>query len=88
MRIAAQNPQFLLLDDFLDPEAFEMLWRWFQVAPFFNNDLRGLTGAWRLDDGRVMRGPDIYYGAVAGESVQDSLCSASLSGLEVRLIDG
>lgn len=59
------NEQFMVIDDFLEPEEFEQLWRWFQVAPFFNNDLRGLHGAWRLDDGRVMRGPDIYYGALA-----------------------
>ncbi|MEZ5582755.1 MAG: 2OG-Fe(II) oxygenase [Candidatus Competibacteraceae bacterium] len=43
------------------------MWRWFHVAPFFPNDIRGLYGAWRLDDGRVMRGPDIYYGSVAQE---------------------
>ena len=65
MRVFAANSQFVVLDDFLSAEAFEMMWRWFQVAPFFNNDLRGLHGAWRLDDGRVMRGPDIYYGKVA-----------------------
>lgn len=70
MRIFAHTSQFMVIDDFLDAESFEMLWRWFQVAPFFSNDSRGLNGSWRLDDGRVMRGPDIYYGSVAQQVVQ------------------
>lgn len=65
MKIRASTSQFIVVDDFLDPGAFEQMWRWFQYAPFFNNDTRGFYGSWRLDDGRVMRGPDIYYGAVA-----------------------
>lgn len=71
MKIATSNSQFIVIDDFLSSESFEMLWRWFQVAPFFSNDLRGLNGSWRLDDGRVMRGPDIYYGAVAPQVAKD-----------------
>jgi hypothetical protein len=59
------NEQFMVIDNFLPPDQFEQMWRWFHVAPFFPNDMRGLHGAWRLDDGRVMRGPDIYHGAVA-----------------------
>lgn len=55
----------MVIDDFLMPEDLEQVWRWFQVAPFFNNDLRGFHGSWRLDDGRVMRGPDVYYGEIA-----------------------
>ena len=65
MRIAFENEQFIVADDFLEPAHFVQMWRWFHVAPFFPNDVRGLYGAWRLDDGRVMRGPDIYYGKVA-----------------------
>ena len=65
MQITFSNEQFVVLDDFLPQAHFEQLWRWFHVAPFFPNDVRGLHGAWRLDDGRVMRGPDIYYGPVA-----------------------
>lgn len=59
------NDQFMVIDDFLPDDQFEQMWRWFHVAPFFPNDIRGLHGAWRLDDGRVMRGPDVYYGEVA-----------------------
>jgi len=65
MHIAFECPQFMVIDDFLTPEHAEQVWRWFQVAPFFPNDMRGLHGAWRLDDGRVFRGPDVYYGEVA-----------------------
>lgn len=67
MEIVEGNEQFAVIDDFLEPAEFEQLWRWFQVAPFFPNDIRGLHGAWRLDDGRVMRGPDIYYGPLAAK---------------------
>ena len=65
MRVTFECSQFLVIDDFLEPDGAEQLWRWFQVAPFFANDARGLHGAWRLDDGRVFRGPDVYYGQVA-----------------------
>ena len=65
MRVAFECGQFMVIDDFLAPADFEQMWRWFQVAPFFPNDSRGLHGAWRLDDGRVFRGPDVYYGKVA-----------------------
>lgn len=67
MRITFQNPQFLVIDDFLPVDAVEQMWRWFQLAPFFPNDARGLHGAWRLDDGRVFRGPDVYYGKLAAD---------------------
>ncbi len=67
MYVAFQCAQFVVLDDFLPPADFEQLWRWFQVAPFFSNDTRGLHGSWRLDDGRVFRGPDVYYGEVAAQ---------------------
>lgn len=67
MNVAFSNAQFIVIDDFLPPAEFEQVWRWFHVAPFFPNDVRGLHGAWRLDDGRVMRGPDIYFGRVAKE---------------------
>ena len=67
MHVSFGCDQFMVVDDFLAEEQFEQVWRWFHVAPFFPNDLRGLHGAWRLDDGRVMRGPDIYYGDVATE---------------------
>jgi len=65
MQIAFKNDQFAVIDDFLPQAEFEQVWRWFQVAPFFPNDMQGLRGAWRLDDGRVMRGPDVYYGGGA-----------------------
>ena len=65
MKVVFECPQFLVLDDFLEEAAAEQMWRWFQVAPFFANDMRGLHGAWRLDDGRVFRGPDVYFGEVA-----------------------
>ena len=65
MNVMFGNDQFMVIDDFLPTDQFEQLWRWFHVAPFFPNDVRGLHGAWRLDDGRVMRGPDVYYGKVA-----------------------
>jgi hypothetical protein len=61
----------MVIDDFLAPEHHQQMWRWFHVAPFFPNDIRGLHGAWRLDDGRVMRGPDVYYGEVS-EQVAES----------------
>ena len=67
MKVLYANDQFMVIDDFLSAEHHEQLWRWFHVAPFFPNDMRGLHGAWRLDDGRVMRGPDVYYGTVAGK---------------------
>ena len=65
MKIGFQCAQFVVVDDFLPSAAFEQMWRWFQVAPFFSNDTRGLHGAWRLDDGRVFRGPDVYSGEFA-----------------------
>ena len=65
MKVFFANDQFMVIDDFLPPEHHQQMWRWFHVAPFFPNDIRGLHGAWRLDDGRVMRGPDVYYGEVA-----------------------
>ena len=65
MHVSFGCDQFMVVDDFLPAEQFEQVWRWFHVAPFFPNDLRGLHGAWRLDEGRVMRGPDIYYGDIA-----------------------
>ncbi len=65
MKVAFSCDQFMVIDDFLSPDHHEQLWRWFHVAPFFPNDVRGLHGAWRLDDGRVMRGPDVYYGEIA-----------------------
>jgi hypothetical protein len=71
MHVFFKNDQLMVIDDFLPEEAFEQMWRWFHVAPFFANDVRGLFGAWRLDDGRVMRGPDIYYGSIAAQ-VADS----------------
>lgn len=67
MDLFFESEQFLVVDDFLGSEALQELWYWFQVAPFFSNDLRGLHGAFNLDDGRVMRGPDIYAGPVAQE---------------------
>lgn len=71
MKVVFSSEEFMVVDDFLAPQAFEQMWRWFHVAPFFPNDIRGLHGAWRLDDGRVMRGPDIYYGRVAQQVVKD-----------------
>ena len=68
MRVTFECGQFMVIDDFLEPAEAQQIWRWFQVAAFFPNDLRGLHGAWRLDDGRVFRGPDIYYGEVAKEA--------------------
>ena len=65
MKIAFECAQFTVIDDLLSPSDAEQVWRWFHVAPFFPNDMRGLHGAWRLDDGRVFRGPDVYYGEVA-----------------------
>ena len=67
MKIRTANDQFMVIDDFLPADQHVQMWRWFHVAPFFPNDVRGLHGAWRLDDGRVMRGPDVYYGAVAAK---------------------
>jgi hypothetical protein len=72
MKISFKNDQLIVLDDFLPEEAFEQMWRWFHVAPFFANDVRGLFGAWRLDDGRVMRGPDIYYGSIAAKFAESA----------------
>lgn len=40
-----------------------------------SNDALGLHGAWRLDDGRFFRGPDVYYGKVA-QQVADAHDSA------------
>lgn len=65
MKVIFETEQALVVDDFFQAKDFEQIWRWFQVAPFFPNDMRGLHGAWRLDDGRVFRGPDVYYGKVA-----------------------
>lgn len=65
MKVVFETDQVLVVDDFLPEKEFEQVWRWFQYAPFFPNDMRGLHGAWRLDDGRVFRGPDVYYGKVA-----------------------
>lgn len=70
MRISFRNDQFMVFDDFLPDPEHDQVWRWFHLAPFFPNDMRGLHGAWRLDDGRVFRGPDIYYGQVAREVAQ------------------
>lgn len=70
MKVFFSNDQFAIVDDFLPLDQFEQMWRWFHVAPFFPNDIRGLHGAWRLDDGRVMRGPDVYYGTIAQQIVQ------------------
>lgn len=67
MHLVFESDQALVIDNFLAASDFEQMWRWFQVAPFFPNDLRGLHGAWRLDDGRVFRGPDVYYGKIAQE---------------------
>ncbi len=69
MKVAFRNEQFTVIDDFLPEVAWQQVWRWFQVAPFFPNDIQGLRGAWRLDDGRVMRGPDVYYGGGSEEAV-------------------
>lgn len=72
MKVSFVNDQFTVIDDFLPEDQFEQMWRWFHVAPFFSNDLRGLHGAWRLDDGRVMRGPDVFYGAIAEQVAKTS----------------
>lgn len=78
----------MVIDNFLRGEHFEQVWRWFHVAPFFPNDIRGLHGAWRLDDGRVMRGPDIYYGAVAdkvAESHEGAFAYPTGTGLDLLI---
>ena len=36
MKVAFESAQFIVLDDFLETENAEQLWRWFQVAPFFS----------------------------------------------------
>lgn len=67
MKVFFRNDQLMVIDDFLPDDDFQQMWRWFHVAPFFANDVRGLFGAWRLDDGRVMRGPDVYFGEIAAQ---------------------
>lgn len=67
MKIVTENAQFMIVDDFLPAEQMEKVWLYFQTAPFINNDFRGLRGAWRLDDGRVMRAQDVYYSPIARE---------------------
>lgn len=67
MIIRKMTDQFAVIDDFLEPKQFELLWRYFQTAFYLSVDYHGLKGHWRLDDGRVMRTADIYY----GENEQD-----------------
>lgn len=88
MNMLFGNDQFMVIDDFLPDDQFEQMWRWFHVAPFFPNDMRGLHGAWRLDDGRVMRGPDVYFGEVAEQvaaSNEGAFAHPTGTGLDLLL---
>lgn len=58
MKCTYRSPHVVVFDDVLDPEAFQQLWTYFQYE-----DLAPVTqteGAWRLDDGRPMAGPEFF----------------------------
>lgn len=60
MEISLKTPGLLVIDDVLDEEAWSEVWTYFQfedLTPTTRTD-----GAWRLEDGQVLAGPE-FHGA-------------------------
>ncbi|NOK18521.1 2OG-Fe(II) oxygenase [Corallococcus carmarthensis] len=57
MRTVVSKPEALVIDDFLDPVSFELVWAYVQSEEFEHVHRMGWVNAWRLSDGVPLRGP-------------------------------
>jgi hypothetical protein len=57
MRIVVSRPEALVIDEFLEPAAFELAWAYVQSEEFEPVHRMGWVKAWRLSDGVPLRGP-------------------------------
>ncbi len=64
MKFTAKTSQVAVVDDFLSDESWNEVWKFLQHTIYIPVTEGGWNGAWRLDDGPVMRGPSIAYGDI------------------------
>lgn len=69
MKWREKSERFSVVDEFLKEKELEQVWRFFQTHVYFQADARGYRGHWRLDDGRVYKGIDVFYGPGAAAMV-------------------
>ena len=62
MKWITNTDQFAVIDDFLSKEAWEEVHKYMELASYMYVGEAAWNGAWRLDDGLVMRGPSVVYG--------------------------
>ena len=62
MKWRSNTDQFAVIDDFLSDEDWTEVHQYMEYTTYLHVADGGWNGAWRLDDGRVMRGPSISYG--------------------------
>ncbi len=61
MKITQQTKQYMVIDDFLSSSGWDEVWKYLQTEHYHQANALNWAGAWRLDDGPVMRGPAITY---------------------------
>lgn len=61
MKVIVESNLFMVFDDFLSKEEFNLVWNYFQVEAFFRVDSAGQNGKWLIEDGASLRGPTIGY---------------------------
>lgn len=66
MELTKATGRYLVIDQLLPDSDFEELWKYMQVEHYHQVHAFQWFGAWRLDDGQVMRAPDYSYGSVQG----------------------
>lgn len=62
MKVSHETSLFCVVDDFLSEGDHEEVWKYLQAETFTYVNAVHFNGAWRLDDGMVMRGPLTSFG--------------------------
>ena len=63
MKQVISNPQFLVIDDFLNVDHFRLVWRYLQNEPYQHIHQEGIVPVFRTTDGNALVGRTVYAAA-------------------------
>jgi hypothetical protein len=86
MKAVSETPEFLVLDDFLEPDELELVWNEIQAEPFSFVHEREWVTAWRLDDGEPLRGPVYLSHRTEGDRISPAYPTGKAFDLIIRRI--
>ncbi|WP_394829365.1 2OG-Fe(II) oxygenase [Pendulispora albinea] len=68
MRQVVENQQFAIYDDFLPPEEQKVFWEYLENADFRQVHVPTVKGAYRIEDGDILLGPQLIWPLVPVEA--------------------